>query len=183
MYNKKEYQKEYYQKNKEYLLNCNREYRKTEQGKISRKKTYEKYKNNIIEKTKKYYQEHKKQKLDYDRKYLRTNREKIMARHSQWTKTEMGKASRQRIKIVRRVREREIINTLTSQEWLDILKEYDYKCAYCGIEFDENTLPTRDHIIPISKGGNNIKNNIIPACQSCNSRKKDKLVNEFKVVI
>jgi len=50
------------------------------------------------------------------------------------------------------------------------------KCAYCGIDFDENNLPTRDHIIPISKGGDNTKENVIPACRICNAKKGNKIL-------
>ncbi|MCK4464389.1 MAG: HNH endonuclease [Bacteroidales bacterium] len=34
---------------------------------------------------------------------------------------------------------------------------------------------TKDHVIPISKGGDNTKENIVPACQSCNSKKFNKI--------
>ena len=40
-------------------------------------------------------------------------------------------------------------------------------------------MPTRDHIIPISKGGNNVKENIVPAYRSCNSKKHNKLILEL----
>ena len=43
-------------------------------------------------------------------------------------------------------------------------------------EFNLFDRPTRDHVIPISKGGNNTKENIVPACGSCNSKKKDKIL-------
>lgn len=42
------------------------------------------------------------------------------------------------------------------------------KCAYCG-----KTATTIDHIIPISKGGQTEPANLLPACVSCNSSKKD----------
>ena len=95
-----------------------------------------------------------------------------------WLKTEKGRACIQRANVKRRARESEIINTLTSEEWLDILKQSDYKCAYCGISFDENNPPTRDHIIPISRGGDNVKENVVPACRSCNARKNKIVIGE-----
>lgn len=95
-----------------------------------------------------------------------------------YRKTERGKANRQRSKFKRQSILKEIINTLTAEEWLDILKEYGYKCAYCGKEFDLFDLPTKDHMIPITKGGSNTKENIVPACRSCNAKKGNKILSE-----
>jgi uncharacterized CHY-type Zn-finger protein len=64
------------------------------------------------------------------------------------------------------------ISTLTNDEWEEIKKRYNYKCVYCG----EKKALTQDHIIPISKGGHHTKDNVIPACQPCNSRKSNKTV-------
>lgn len=45
---------------------------------------------------------------------------------------------------------------------------------------DENNLATLDHVKPISKGGDRFhSSNIVIACFSCNSRKKDMDVEEF----
>ena len=76
----------------------------------------------------------------------------------------------------RRARGKNIINTLTAEEWINILKEYKFRCAYCGKEFTLFDRETHDHVIPISKGGNNIRENIVPACKSCNSRKYNKIL-------
>lgn len=43
-------------------------------------------------------------------------------------------------------------------------------CAYCGHEFSALRL-TRDHIIPISRGGRDIWMNVVTACRHCNQRK------------
>ena len=97
-----------------------------------------------------------------------------------WRETDTGRASVQRGHTARRDKEREIINTLTSDEWEDILKQYDYKCAYCRRSILD--LPgglVRDHVIPISRGGNNIKENVVPACRSCNSSKGVRLIEEI----
>ena len=91
----------------------------------------------------------------------------------EWGKNnpEKQRAIWQRGKAKRRARERLLINTLTAQEWIDILKKYKFKCAYCGKEFTLFDRETKDHVIPISKGGNNTRENIVPACRSCNSKK------------
>lgn len=49
-----------------------------------------------------------------------------------------------------------------------------YECAYCG-----DCANTVDHIIPLSRGGTNDPENLTPACKSCNSSKRDKLVHEW----
>jgi 5-methylcytosine-specific restriction endonuclease McrA len=43
-------------------------------------------------------------------------------------------------------------------------------CMYCGDRHDVLQL-TRDHVVPISKGGRDIWSNVVTACRSCNTRK------------
>jgi len=43
-------------------------------------------------------------------------------------------------------------------------------CLYCGHEFPRPHL-TRDHVMPLSKGGRDIWENVVSACFHCNSRK------------
>jgi 5-methylcytosine-specific restriction endonuclease McrA len=43
-------------------------------------------------------------------------------------------------------------------------------CLYCGKHYGRGTL-TRDHVVPISRGGRDIWENVVAACFHCNSRK------------
>jgi 5-methylcytosine-specific restriction endonuclease McrA len=43
-------------------------------------------------------------------------------------------------------------------------------CLYCGRDFHRPQL-TRDHVLPVSKGGRDIWENVVAACFHCNSRK------------
>jgi len=43
-------------------------------------------------------------------------------------------------------------------------------CLYCGHEFPRPHL-TRDHVVPLSKGGRDAWENVVSACFHCNSRK------------
>ncbi len=45
-----------------------------------------------------------------------------------------------------------------------------YLCLYCGQQFARPQL-TRDHVIPVSRGGLDIWENVVTACFHCNSRK------------
>lgn len=68
----------------------------------------------------------------------------------------------------RRARKLGVDATLTSQEWEEILTSYHRSCAYC--QTDSETM-TMDHVVPLSKGGAHTKENVVPACRSCNSKK------------
>jgi len=63
------------------------------------------------------------------------------------------------------------IGSFTALEWANLLITHDNRCAYCK----KRKKLTVDHIIPLSKGGTNNIDNIVPACGSCNSSKRDKL--------
>lgn len=70
-------------------------------------------------------------------------------------------------------------------EWIELLKKHDNKCFYCGVRMTKkigDKQRTRDHIVPISKGGTDNIENIVPACRSCNSSKGTKAVEEWKGV-
>ncbi len=45
-----------------------------------------------------------------------------------------------------------------------------YMCMYCGERFLSREL-SRDHITPLSKGGNDSWNNVVTACKRCNNHK------------
>jgi 5-methylcytosine-specific restriction protein A len=39
---------------------------------------------------------------------------------------------------------------------------------------------TMDHIVPIARGGRSTKGNVVPACKSCNTKKKQLLPMEWE---
>jgi 5-methylcytosine-specific restriction endonuclease McrA len=47
-------------------------------------------------------------------------------------------------------------------------------CAYCG-----NTATSIDHIIPVSRGGRSKRGNLLPCCDSCNSKKHTSTLDDF----
>ena len=52
-----------------------------------------------------------------------------------------------------------------------------HTCAYCGKQYTSNVL-SRDHIIPVSRGGENKWMNVVTACKACNSKKSDRTLKE-----
>ena len=53
------------------------------------------------------------------------------------------------------------------------------RCYYCGSLTPAIDL-TMDHIVPLSRGGKTTKGNVVPACKSCNSKKKNQLLMEWE---
>lgn len=67
-------------------------------------------------------------------------------------------------------------NDFTTDDWNEVLSCLGESCVYCG---DSEVDLQQDHVIPLSKGGSNTKNNIVPACPSCNNNKKARLLEDW----
>jgi 5-methylcytosine-specific restriction endonuclease McrA len=52
------------------------------------------------------------------------------------------------------------------------------KCYYCDQIVSHQEL-TMDHRIPLSRGGRSTKDNLVPCCKSCNTKKKTMLPMEW----
>lgn len=57
----------------------------------------------------------------------------------------------------------------TEDELVALWARYGGLCAYCGEQAEH-----ADHVMPLSKGGSDDIENIVPACVACNLSKKDK---------
>lgn len=51
-----------------------------------------------------------------------------------------------------------------------------YLTLFAMNEHGTEVMMTCDHIIPVSKGGTNFKDNLQPMCEPCNSKKADRMV-------
>lgn len=57
-----------------------------------------------------------------------------------------------------------------------------YCCQYCGrsaTELRPRESLTRDHVVPLSRGGRNEWTNVVTACSPCNTRKANRLPLEI----
>jgi 5-methylcytosine-specific restriction endonuclease McrA len=64
----------------------------------------------------------------------------------------------------------------TSEQWKATKEYFGFRCAYC---LSPLTAAVREHMIPLSRGGDHSADNIVPACGSCNSAKGTKTPLEF----
>ncbi len=115
----------------------------------------------------------------YDAAYYAANKERRAARKADWQRAnpDKVKASMQR----RRARKRNAQGTFTADQWKARLDYHGYKCIYCGVEKHQTPEGwlTCDHQIPLARGGSNWPSNLVPACKSCNSSKRDRTYFEF----
>lgn len=78
----------------------------------------------------------------------------------------------------RRARKLEAEGSFTEAEFQAKFAANNYHCHWCGKKLTAKTV-TRDHRIPLAKGGSDSINNIVPSCHSCNARKRTKMPWEF----
>ncbi len=57
----------------------------------------------------------------------------------------------------------------------DVFRRDNFTCQYCGVSAPKIVLHL-DHVLPISKGGDNSAANLITACLDCNLGKSDTLI-------
>ena len=112
----------------------------------------------------------------------RANKRDYYARNSERTKAAVAAyrlANPEVVRVVRRLRRAREVKApgaYTTAQWLDLVRIYDGRCGYCGVAA---TLEP-DHRIPLSRGGSNWIENIIPCCSPCNTRKRTATEDEFR---
>jgi 5-methylcytosine-specific restriction endonuclease McrA len=74
---------------------------------------------------------------------------------------------------------------LSDKEWWPlvgaVLRRDGHTCTYCGARDDTYILHC-DHIIPVSRGGQNVIENLTTACEWCNCSKRDTLPHEWRSI-
>ena len=70
----------------------------------------------------------------------------------------------------------------TRGEWEALKEAIGYECLSCKRKEPDIKL-TQDHIVPVSKAGTDDIENIQPLCRSCNSRKNNRIIKYYNIVI
>lgn len=116
-------------------------------------------KDHLKQRAKKYYARNKQRMADQFRGWSKRNPDQVRLRARRRRARQMGAAGRH-----------------TFAEWRDLCTKYGNCCLACGGREPDISL-TVDHIIPLSKGGADSIDNIQPLCHSCNSSKKDRIID------
>lgn len=153
---KKEYLKQYYQSNKERILEQQRQYRKENTEKIAE-----------------YRKQYRKDNAEYFKQYHQANREKIAEYDKEYKKTPMGRAKN----LVNAYKQNDKKYnrgecTLTTKWIVDNI--FNSKCIYCG-ESDWRKLGCDriDNSLP------HTPSNVVCCCGECNNKRQKKSFEEF----
>ena len=115
-----------------------------------------------------YRESHRDKIQDYNRTYAQQNSTRLADWLRRWRQenpdAHQVQTSRQRS------RRAGCINTLSAQDWSWIRWSFDNRCLCCG-RTPPDVVITIDHIIPLSVGGTNTRENVQPLCVACNSSK------------
>lgn len=103
--------------------------------------------------------------------------DRARARHKERYNNDLAyrKAYNARVNIANHKRRLLIDNggTHTEQEWNALCAQYNHQCLCCN----EIKPLTKDHVLPLSLGGDNTINNLQPLCLACNLRKHAKHID------
>jgi len=131
-----------------------------------------------IKASKKAYRElHKVNKAKQDKEYREANREAIAHRKKMYSASDSGKKVKERGRLKRELLIRETRDgSINSVSLRELYEEQNGNCYLCGCDLTQ--LKKRnvhmDHIIPLTKGGKHILENVAWSCASCNLSKGSK---------
>ena len=168
--------------NKEYHKN---NFEKEKAYREANKDRIEAYRNSRKDKTREYdkkrYEENKEKIVAQHKAWREANKEKIAQHAKEYNATEHARALRFNRECKRRHREKQLGDGLTTEQWLEMMNYFDWKCAYSGeyIGGKKITIRTVDHIVPLNKNGVNEIWNCVPMTKSLNSSKQDKDMLEW----
>jgi hypothetical protein len=171
------YHAEHYQKHKDRYEAKKREYKEKnkEQIKVKRKEKYNENREALLKKNKEYRAAHPEIIAAKLKRWYKNNKERYEIYRKKYHNTSKGKKQILFGMQRRRILENKSKFTLTYEQWEKILASQKNRCSACGKTFNKKLKPTKDHIVPLSKGGGYTFENIQALCLSCNCKKATKL--------
>jgi 5-methylcytosine-specific restriction endonuclease McrA len=100
------------------------------------------------------------------------------AKERYWRNVQAGREHGKHKVSKRRARKYLAQGSHSIQQWMARVEFFGWRCRYCGLILNKQTLTT-DHVIPLSRGGAEWSSNLVPACKHCNYQKNTKTLHEF----
>ena len=144
-----EYNKQYYEENKEKLADYNKKYRE------ENKEYYAEY-------YKQYREENKEKLAEYNKKYREDNPHIQFNNHNKRRQIEENQG-----------------NGVTKEQWLEMMKFFNFKCAYSEEKLSKKEVRTIDHIVALNNGGLNEIWNCVPMYANYNYSKHTKDMEQW----
>lgn len=172
--------KQWYEDNKDKVAKHNKQWREDNKEKIleQHKQYYENNKEKEAERKKRYYEDNKEKVCEQHKRYYEDNKEKISERHKQYYQSPQGQVVHFNKRQRRRAKQEKQGTGITKDQWLEMMKFFDWKCAYSGETLTKDTRSI-DHIVPLNSNGDNMIWNVVPMTRSLNSSKQDKDMLEW----
>ena len=111
------------------------------------------------EKSRQWARDHPVRAIEIRQKFERENRDKISAYVHNYRARVRGNGGKH-----------------TAKEWRDLCHKYGNKCLCCG----SCERLTKDHVVPVSRGGVNTIDNLQLLCKSCNSKKNNRKSADYR---
>jgi 5-methylcytosine-specific restriction endonuclease McrA len=176
------YHKAYYEENRGQILENKSAY-------------YQENREEILEKKSAYYLQNRDHKLEYNARYYIENRAQLRAiararyaMNAVEIKAAINAWRKNNRDIVRQWEKasahnrRGAVGKITAADIRDIFEKGNGICTYCTKVIPEGESQI-DHIIPIAKGGPNLRDNCTLACRTCNLRKHDSMPEDFLAIL
>lgn len=157
-------------------LEENKTYRKKNAAKLKKRSLayYQNHREQILARVKRYTEENYKKVLAYHREHYKENAGRIKANVAAYRQANPEKKSA--LESRRRARKKGNGGSHTAEEWQAKLILHLNACYYCK---GKDCKLTKDHMIPLKLGGTDDIENLVPACQSCNSKKNARTAEEY----
>ena len=162
---RKQYRKQWYENNKDKTTEYNKQYCQNNKEKIAKLK-------------KRYYEANKDKRAEYHKQYREANKAKIAEHKKQYNQSPQGQVLAFNRRQRRRTKEEQQGTGITKDQWLEMMKFFDWECAYSGEGLTKDTRSI-DHIVPLNSDGDNMIWNMVPMLRNLNISKHDKDMLEW----
>ena len=175
-----EYHKQYYEDNKDKIAEYHKQWYEDNKDKIAErdKQYYEDNKDKIAERGKQYYKDNKDKHSEYMKQWYEDNKDKVREYGKKYRDSPQGQAVSFNRSCRRRTKEQNQGNGINKMQWLEMMKYFNWECAYSGETLKDNTRSI-DHIKPLVKGGEHEVWNTVPMYRPYNSSKRDKKMEDW----